>query len=88
MLVRGDTEEQVEQEVKSTFCSQSTGSDVFFDFESSSNIEECCKQALEVLSSFNDHPTKQVDEKLLFAKNTKISTGNHFFSYDLVYIDY
>jgi hypothetical protein len=85
MLVRGDAEKQVEQEVKSTFCSESTGSDVFFDFESSSNIEECCKQALDVFSSFNDHPTKQVDEKLLSKENNTTSTGSHFFSYGLVY---
>jgi len=84
-LLRGDTEEKIEREIKNAICSQATGIDAYLGLDSSTNIEESCKQVREVLASSDDH-TSEKFEGILSSKGTEqTNTGNHPFPYGLVY---
>ncbi|CAF2845282.1 unnamed protein product [Rotaria sp. Silwood2] len=76
VLVRSDTEEQLEHKIKEDFRSQISESETFLNVDSSTDIVKLCKEALDVSTSFDDHITKQhegsVSSKILETKNTGI----------------
>ncbi len=80
-LVRGDAEEQFEREMKNTFNEQTTKEGACFQSNSSANIDECCEQVLDTLTSSNNQAIKPLQGALSSNITQRSNTGNYSLMY-------